>query len=56
MKQVSCLAFVLALAACNVEISLDGAADADLIAAAGDEYLEFVAARDPYLRFHPRAR
>ena len=54
MKQVSCLAAAIAvplLAACNVEISLDGAADADLIAAAGDEYLEFVAARDPYLKF-----
>jgi len=39
------------LAACSVEISVDGAADADLIAAAGDEYLDFVAARDPYLKF-----
>lgn len=39
------------LAACSVEISHDGAADADLIAAAGNEYLEFVAARDPYLKF-----
>lgn len=39
------------LAACSVEISHDGAADTDLIAAAGDEYLDFVAARDPYLKF-----
>ena len=40
------------LAACSVEISGTGAsADADLIAAAGDEYLDFVAARDPYLKF-----
>ena len=39
------------LAACSVEISRDGSAGAERIAAAGDEYLEFVADRDPYLRF-----
>ena len=42
---------VLPLLACSVEISRDASADADLIAAAGNEYLEFVAARDPYLKF-----
>ena len=42
---------VVPLLACSVEISRDASADADLIAAAGDEYLEFVAARDPYLKF-----
>ena len=40
------------LAACSVEISgTDASADAALIAAAGDEYLDFVATRDPYLKF-----
>ena len=40
------------LAACSVEISgTDASADAALIAAAGNEYLDFVAARDPYLKF-----
>ena len=42
--------FVAALAACGPQ-SAHEHADADLIAAAGDEYLEFVAARDPYLKF-----
>ncbi|MXX74954.1 MAG: DUF885 domain-containing protein [Holophagales bacterium] len=54
MSHLTRFAAVVALllfAACSVEISLDGAADADLIAAAGDEYLDFVAARDPYLKF-----
>ena len=44
------LAFPL-LAACSVEISRDGPADGDLIAAAGNDYLEFVADQDPYLKF-----
>ena len=44
------------LAACSVESPRDGPADADLIAAAGNEYLDFVADQDPYLKFHPRAR
>ena len=39
------------LAACSVGDSRDGSADADLIAAAGNEYVDFVAARDPYLKF-----
>ncbi len=39
------------LAGCSVEVSRDGSADADLIAAAGNEYLEFVAEQDPYLKF-----
>lgn len=43
--------FALPLFACSAEISRDGSADADLIAAAGNEYVDFVAARDPYLKF-----
>ncbi len=39
------------LAACSVEISRDGSTDGDLIAAAGNDYLEFVADQDPYLKF-----
>ncbi len=39
------------LAACSVGDSRDGSADSDLIAAAGNEYVDFVAARDPYLKF-----
>ena len=42
---------IVPLAACSVEISRDGPTDADLIAAAGNEYLELVADQDPYLRF-----
>ncbi len=41
----------LPLLACSAEVSRDDSADTDLIAAAGNEYLEFVAARDPYLKF-----
>jgi uncharacterized protein (DUF885 family) len=44
------LTIVLALAACGPR-SADERADADLIAAAGNEYLEFVADQDPYLKF-----
>ena len=43
--------FALPLLACSVGDSRDGSADADLIAAAGNEYLEFVADQDPYLKF-----
>ena len=42
---------VVPLVACSVEISRDGSNDADLLAAAGNEYLDFVADQDPYLRF-----
>lgn len=53
MSHLVRVAAVIALPvlACSAEISRDGGADADLIAAAGNEYLEFVAARDPYLKF-----
>ncbi len=44
------LTIVLALAACGPR-SVDEQADADVIAAAGNEYLEFVADQDPYLKF-----
>ncbi len=53
MKTASfCIAVLVVplLSACAIEIVRDGA-DADLIAAAGNEYLEFVADQDPYLRF-----
>ncbi len=43
--------FALPLIACSAGDSRDGSADADLIAVAGDEYLEFVADQDPYLKF-----
>ncbi len=43
--------FALPLLACSVETSRDASAAADLIAAAGNEYLEFVADQDPYLKF-----
>ncbi len=39
------------LAACSVKTSREVSADAELIAAAGEEYLAFVAADDPYLKF-----
>ena len=42
---------IVPLAACSVEISRDGPTDTDLIAAAGNDYLEFVADQDPYLKF-----
>ena len=54
MNHLVRVAAVLALAlllACSVEVSRDGSADADLIAVAGNEYVDFVAARDPYLKF-----
>ncbi len=54
MSRLVRFAAVLALPlllACSGEISRDASADAALIAAAGDEYLDFVAARDPYLKF-----
>ena len=44
------LTFVVALAACGPQPANEQAASA-LIASIGDEYLEFVADRDPYLRF-----
>ena len=44
------LTIVLALAACGPQPA-DEQAAADLIAAAGNEYLEFVADQDPYLKF-----
>ena len=39
------------LAACSAESPRDSSADADLIVAAGNDYLEFVADQDPYLKF-----
>ena len=53
MRPIAFLAVALVspLLACSVGNSRDGSADADLIAAAGNEYLEFVADQDPYLKF-----
>lgn len=53
MKHASHVLTVLVplLAGCSIEVSRDGSADEDLIAAVGNEYLEFVADQDPYLRF-----
>ncbi len=53
MRPIAFLAVALVspLLACSVGDSSDGSAAADLIAAAGNEYLEFVADQDPYLKF-----
>ncbi len=53
MRPIAFLAVALVspLLACSVGNSSDGSADADLIAAAGNDYLEFVADQDPYLKF-----
>ncbi len=53
-RPVAVLAVVLVAALAGGASSapeIAGAADSALIAAAGDEYLEFVADRDPYLKF-----